>query len=327
MKEVQDDVCKAILLINKECSGATFSKHCTSYLFGTENQQGIDSILKYKDKDILTVASSGDQYLGAVYYGARNVDIFDINRLSYYITYLKIIAIMNLEYKEFIDFFVPVDWTNIKKSFFNMETFKKLFPFMPTDIEYFWKSIMVHVKEKGYGNFIGPYQYANHIDVVQKGMPFYCYKTEFYKLKNILKSRKLPNFFEVDLLNLKNVIENKYDILYLSNIIECMVRENMITRYGRRGDLEKENELEEEIINKIGSDLVHTIKTNGIVLVSYRPNSNLRYSKDLLYNFEYFKVNNVSSKVSPYDDDYIEQSDVDMVLTYKPSEAGIYFKK
>lgn len=56
----------------------------------------------------------------------------------------------------------------------------------------------------------------------------YLEKDEYYKLKEILKNINI-NYIESDLMDLK--IEDSYDLIYLSNIInyvkkECLLREN-----------------------------------------------------------------------------------------------------
>ncbi len=327
MSEIDADVKRALYLLNGGYNDERYGKRSSVFLFGTENQQGVNQILHYDNKDVCTVASSGDQYLGAVYYGAKNVDVFDINRLSYYITYLKIIAIMYLEYEEFLDFFVPIDYIEVRPSFFNKITFKKLFPYMTDDVSYFWHHIVNSIDNNRFGNFIFPYQSMNHLDVVQRGMPFYSSEEEYNKLKEILINRQMPMFYQVDIKDLEQVLVNKYDVLYLSNIIECIVRKEIQDAGIKDFDSKKIDEIQRRVIDRLGSNIVSAIRGNGIVLMSYRPNSTLKYSNDLLYNFEYFNVGTVWSKVLPYDDDFLEQSDVDLVVTYKPEEKGLYFKK
>ena len=55
----------------------------------------------FQNKSLLTIGSSGDQILNSFYYGARDITLFDINEYSKYYIYLKIAAIISLNYKEF----------------------------------------------------------------------------------------------------------------------------------------------------------------------------------------------------------------------------------
>lgn len=64
MKEVYEDIKEAIMFLNKEKnSGHSFNKYSTSFLFTTENQEGLSKILDYKDKNVWSVAASGDSTL------------------------------------------------------------------------------------------------------------------------------------------------------------------------------------------------------------------------------------------------------------------------
>lgn len=74
MEIVKQDIeaAKRLMIYGKEHNGV-FEKYDTSFLFGTENQEGINNIINYQGKDVFTIASSGEQYLGAKYYGAKKL--------------------------------------------------------------------------------------------------------------------------------------------------------------------------------------------------------------------------------------------------------------
>ena len=107
LEQIKKDIEGARDLIMHPPDRLFFDTYSNSFLFGTENQEEINKVFPYKDKKILTPASSGDSYLGAVYYEAHDVDLFDINRLTKPITYLKIASILTLSYEEFLHFFIP----------------------------------------------------------------------------------------------------------------------------------------------------------------------------------------------------------------------------
>lgn len=108
-------------------------KHCSEfsriYTFTTEN---ISSYLKYfdlKNKKLLTVGSSGDQILNAYYYGARDITLYDINIYAKYYVYLKIAAILSLNYKEFQEFFLKYKRNGYdNKKMFSIELLRKIKP-------------------------------------------------------------------------------------------------------------------------------------------------------------------------------------------------------
>lgn len=325
MEQIREDVAKALELIYKKTgSSICFTKYCGSFLFTTESQEGVQQVLSYQGKDVLTVASSGDQYLGAVYYGANTVDLYDINRLTYYITYLKIASIRVLGYHEFLHFFVPVHSINVEDKFWDLRTLKKVIPYLPKDVAYFWEHVMFEAKKQQFGRFVVPSNLYNHLCNVVRGMPFYEREKEYYKLQNLLKNREYPSFREIDLSCVGQAIEKPYDIVYLSNIIECMVRMELdsyfMPSYG------SENRIEEEKVILICEQLLPFVRENGEIMLSYRSNSSLQRSTDLLYNNDFFEVHSIPAKILPYDESCFEAPDTDLVLTYCPSRTGNFLK-
>lgn len=319
MDQVYEDIKQAISFIEKKSSsGYNFLKYSTSFIFTTENQEALNKVLAYKGKDVLSVASAGDQYLAAVYYDANKVDLFDVNRFAYYISYLKIAAVLILDYDEFMNFFVPVHNHDIQTKFWDLKTLKKILPILPNDVSLFWKEVMFRVKTNGYGNFVSPSNIYNNMTSVVQGMPFYKSKKEYYILKQKLLSRDFPLFEEVDLASIKNKVSDKYDILYLSNIVECMVRSELNTYYLMSFSLEDDVEMKKAQL--ICQQVEPLVKKDGVVLFSYRANSSRNTATDYLYNNELFDVHILPAKILPYDDFCFEVDDVDLALTYKPNE-------
>ncbi len=301
----------------------TFEKYSSSFLFGTENQEGINDIIDYEGKDVLTTTSSGDQYVGAVYYDATKIDTFDINRITYYITCLKIAAIRELDYKEFIDFFTPLDKDgNLKRSFWNLRTLKRLLKVLPFNIAYFWDKIMYEAKKNGYKYLTVPEHCSNELLNIKSGMPFYASEEEYYKLQAKLRKREYPTFIESDVMELKEKLKSSYDIIYLSNIVECIVNlrlRNVPFVYGL------ENTVEREVAEKVMKQVLPFLNENGTVLVSYRSNKNLYISTDWFYNNEFFEPHLIQRKLRP-DYDCWRTEDTDIVLTYMPKKSGNILK-
>lgn len=324
MQEVNKDIENAIKLIKEPYSShGIYSSYCTSFLFGTENQEGINSIIDYANKDVVTVASSGDQYLGAVYYGANVVDLYDINRLTRYISFLKIAAIKKLSYNEFIDFFLPIgNDGQLKKSFWNLRTLKRLLQLLPNDVGFFWEHIMYEFQKNGYGSFIIPTSYCNKPEMVINGMPFYAQEEEYYKLQDILRKREYPEFKEADILDLGSAFTSKYDIVYLSNIIEnlvaCEVRSYPFAGYGT------EDRVEGEVLELVIPSIHKLVKPNGTVLMSYRPIADANQSTDYLYNCVCFDPYEIPKKHKDNAKDNDYRANTDLVLIYKPTKDRMY---
>lgn len=86
------------------------------YSFTTENIAGYYPCLDFENKSILTVASSGDHIINAFYKGAKKVSGFDINYLALVFTELKLVALANLDYEEFLQFFMINEKNNLHKN-------------------------------------------------------------------------------------------------------------------------------------------------------------------------------------------------------------------
>lgn len=100
----------------KEIDINNFNSLSQIYSFTTENIAGYFEQLEFTDKNVLTVAASGDHIINTFYKGAKTVIGFDINYLALIFTELKLVALENLDYKEFLDFFMINDEDNIEKN-------------------------------------------------------------------------------------------------------------------------------------------------------------------------------------------------------------------
>lgn len=319
----KNDLEAARRLVRETYDKNIFEKYSSSFLFGTENQEEINDIIDYKGKKVLSPTSSGDQYIGAVYYDATEIDTFDINRMTYYITCLKIAAIRELDYKEFIDFFTPLDKDgNLKRSFWSLSTLKRLLKILPFNIAYFWDKIMYEAKKNGYKYLTVPEHCSNELLNIKSGMPFYASEEEYYKLQAKLRKRPYPTFIESDVMELKEKLKSSYDIIYLSNIVECIVNlrlRNVPFVYGL------ENTVEREVAEEVMGQILPFLNEGGTILVSYRANKNLYISTDWLYNNEFFEPHLIQRKFTP-DYDCWRTEDTDIVLTYTPKKSDNMLK-
>lgn len=318
MQAINKDIKETISLINQPFHESYYySQYGTCFIYGSENQQGINDVINYKDKDVITVASSGDQYLGAVYYGAKNVDIYDINKLTRYISFLKIAAIKTLSFKDFQDFFMPlnIDY-KIKKTFWNLKTLKRLLPHLPNEVGYFWENIMYEFNKKGYGNFVFPQSYCNKPEMIQTGMPFYINEEDYYKLQSLLRQRQYPTFKNCDVFDLAKAFNGKYDIVYLSNIIETIVASEV--RSYPFSSFGTEDRIESELLEKAENKIYKMCRENGTIMLSYRANNTIDNSTDLLYNCVLFEPTEIPCKnINNPEAENIGKTDI--VLTYKPT--------
>ncbi len=293
-------------------SGAYQAPHEMDYgtyskiiLFSNENLEGTAAKLSYGNKSVLTIAGSGDQYLAAKYYGAKNVDIFDINRFSYYLTCLKIVAIQHLGYYKFLNFFVPPYMFEPKEHFFEVSILESLIPFMSPDVAYFWRQVIISNGNKKNID-IGRIANINNLGCdevgIKNGSPFYESKENYMELQRILANAEKPTFIETDVLRIKSVLKNSYDIAYLSNIVFRLAISN-----------KKTSEL--DFFKKILEQLKGHLNDNAKIMANYYGNcrkEQVGFDMDLIEKISFL------SKYLPYDDDFFDvDSDVAMIYTFK----------
>jgi hypothetical protein len=179
--------------------------HCKDkepvFMFTNENvREYITDSGLFENKNVLTVAASGDQAFESVLAGAKHVDTFDINGLQKNVMDIKTTMIRNLDYNKFMDFFFS------KHSRFHQH-------------------LIAPIADK-----LG----ENNIDILT-----YILYEDFYYLYNVAESIKnasylhssdkykdlqvrLPehfNFKHMDILKQAHEITQSYDIILLSKIL------------------------------------------------------------------------------------------------------------
>lgn len=213
---------KNLLKAKTLCSGLGMFYHdfASIYTFTTEN---IADYLKYFDlenKSLLTVGSSGDQILNAYYCGTKDLTLFDVNEYAKYFVYLKIAAIMTLDYQDFINFFFKfeVDPISINDKMFSKAIFNKIkqvLHFLDYDSYYFFEQLFNTYQSKDIRhNLFNDCEYRGK---VIKGFNLYLKDEENYnKLKAIINGISFK-YINGDIY--KDDIVGKYDNIFLSNLI------------------------------------------------------------------------------------------------------------
>jgi len=187
------------------------------YDFTNENVSCLNDLYKFKDANVLSVVGSGDQYFASILYGAKNVDLFDINPTTYLYFLLKFYSIRELTYNEFYELLVL-------KNFNNKEIYEKLEKVLPIEVLKYYKHLMLYNK-KNKTEFFREDGISLHSKKNQKYyfkntktvIPYFN-QNNFYKLQNKLQNISIPKFYNCDILNEQNKFQDKYDIILMSNI-------------------------------------------------------------------------------------------------------------
>lgn len=273
-----------------------YSKYCAVHANSNENLNKLVKILDFKDRKVLLTGSSGDQYLTSVLNGSKEEIIYDINTLAKYYQFLKIGAIKALNYDEFIDFIVPK-----MKKYMDIDTIKKLVNYLPSDIIEFFEKFMNKVSTSKINNFIYCPNGESNLQNIKKGIPFYN-REEYEKLKKIIENKEYPKFVNTDIAHIKSSeLENeKFDIIYLSNIIECCI-DDFSCECAIYGD--------DEWINFIEKVLKNFLSEDGEMLVDYKLHVHSDINDNKLFNYPVFEKHIIDSSNS---------RGKSAVLTYKP---------
>lgn len=223
---------KNFINCNQTKNNIEFSEYCSVFTFATEN---LDSYLKELDvenKDVLTVTSSGDQLINLALLNANNIDCFDINRLCYYYTKLKLTGLMFLDYEEFINFFVYCEDSimmydtlfalDINYQCFNYNIYNKLREKLDSDVRMFFDAVYseyncdgISVARSPLFNNISLVSAMHNNTYLSSHENYYAAREKFEKL---LVNKKIK-FYNLDIFKLHE-LDEKYDIVLLSNIYD-----------------------------------------------------------------------------------------------------------
>ena len=167
-----------------------------------------DIIIDFVGKDVLSVLSSGDQYFASLLFGAKEVDVFDINPNTWPFFVLKFIAFRELKYDDFIKFYMEEEIRDI-------ETYRYLSKMLPCDI----KELLDRVyKEEDWDSWL------TLLDDMIDGRCLlkrpYSNKESYDTIQKTLQNRHLPNFYCGNIQDLHSQIKKDYDIMLASNIFD-----------------------------------------------------------------------------------------------------------
>lgn len=186
------------LLSNPNKSFDGFSK---IYRNTNENISSILSHIDVKGKDVLSVLGSSDQLFSFLCLGANSVNTFDFNRLTIYYFYLKKWSIMHTG-----NYYLSADNKVLLES---LECANNTYEEQHAKL--FWQMILSDLKESLY------YSNIFYLTSVYYSVP---YSNNMDEIKSIIEKAQ-PNFQYANIF-CELLVDNKYDIIYLSNILEYL---------------------------------------------------------------------------------------------------------
>ena len=198
LSEVKNDVNKVLELI----FGTGTYTHRVVYPSTNENLEALFSNFSVKNKDVFSVLASSDQVFTSFYKGAKEVDTFDINKYTFYYHYLRK-WLINYYGEEYIkdEYFKDSDKLRELVNTIKVEDENEKVAQM------FW--ILYFNKYD---------KLTNRLFITTSGIYDSVYKDDLEGLSKKIKNIKFYN------LNLASrfKLNKKYDVLIVSNILECM---------------------------------------------------------------------------------------------------------
>lgn len=177
------------------------------YKFSNENLTSYQDLYTFKDKKVLSVIGSGDQYFSSILYGAEDVTCFDMCAVSKYYLIFKYHAIRVLSYEEFQEFFIDSNMSNVN-------LYVKVRKCLPREVRNFTDIMFKRGMSKYLYLVIG---FNKSFNTKSGRVIPYLDKNNYNKLKELLYIKPLPKFIIGVFPNIISELDN-YDLVLLSNV-------------------------------------------------------------------------------------------------------------
>lgn len=195
-----------------------FKEYAVSYFTTTENISLYLDRESYNKDKVLTVLGSGDQTFSLISKGFRSIDTFDINKLEYYVYYLKKAMIKRLEFETYLK--VCERFTYL--SFFDelKELLKKLKDYMPEDVYEYFRMLFEYIEKEENKDLLDLYYETREGDL-RAVIPYLRSEETYLDLRKIIDEVEVNMYFG-DARSISSELNNKYDLILLSNIADYL---------------------------------------------------------------------------------------------------------
>ncbi len=185
--------------------------HSEPYLFTTENlTHSFNNLPCLKDKEVLTVASSGDHAFEVLFRGAKKVTTFDSSPAQKWVQEVKSGMIRGLSYSKFMDFFFS------KSDKMNPYILAEVADKIPEPAKMLMRGYYRAVERLSYFHDM-PYHAC--FDFKPELSSYLVNEQNYNKMQDILRASEI-RFIWSDLNNLPHSLEGEYDLIHLSNIYQ-----------------------------------------------------------------------------------------------------------
>lgn len=185
------------------------------------------------EKRVLTVTSSCDHALHAVLAGAKDVTCFDINRFCKYYAALKIAMIKKYDYEEYlikiedlIRWLTKYDWADdeVKTKNFTLMLFD-LVSYLTPDEQAFFQTFIKTANKDGLKNRFLALLFLDKDPFEMINNNAYLTPFNYTKLKERLLASNIK-YVDSNVNKLRGKKLGKYDVIYLSNILSVLFKDD-----------------------------------------------------------------------------------------------------
>ena len=209
------DFSRSIML--NDSNDLIFSKYNKVFFVATECIREYLERESFNKSRALTVLASGDQIFNLLHEGVEKIDAFDINKLQYFIYYLKRAFLLRFP----LDTFVIL--CNSFGSNYALEEKIKIIEmlkeYLPEDVYEYFRRILEYAKNKKdakISNLIIP----NSIDI-EKSNNYLKSEEDYLKVRKSLMNTDVNLYFD-NALNIPSIVKPGYDVILLSNIADYL---------------------------------------------------------------------------------------------------------
>ena len=310
--KIYDDIGSACDLLLQETT-FSYGDFNRIYKFTNENIKDALSFFNLDGKKCLTVLGSSDQLFDMYLRGAKSVDSFDINPLTEYYMNLKIALLMyNSSLDEYMNFLCRTNnCNNINYNSFSYELYSQLEKYLDKKNSIFW-NYLFEKNQKSLGVPGQLFKEDEEKNSILRKIIDYLNYSNFELVKNNISAYD-AKYINCNVVNLSEKINQKYDFIYLSNIIRYVYQ---IFRGNKDCESEKQclYKYKEMIM-----ELSNYLNDNGSIVAGYLYNDCNNGFFDTFFNksvrqvfdtrnFKYLSFNGVNSIVSNDNSNTIKDS-------------------
>lgn len=241
--------------------------------------------LGVEDKDTLTVTGSGDHALNLIFFGAKSVETFDINQLTFLAFDLKKAAILHLTRNEFIDLYSspilkPKLYEKIRE-YLKPQT-RQVFDMITSKPNEYPSACFEEVEDSAYNIVVNN--------------PYMCSKATYKQMQKRLQNLESPIINRHCPINKLDKIFAPKDVVILSNILSYSLRSAYANERNNLNTEEKKRELIRSLKNVLKEDGIMSL----FYMYSYVMSERAALNQDYKIKTQTMRVHSESSPRSTF---------------------------